>query len=225
VPRLGLPKGARPSGSACNGAMARREDLTPRMADMVPGVGFEPTSPRLHRGAFTRLASQAIRIGAADRNRTCVCAVAPHGSAIELRTRAQSRTRTCEAKRHLIYSQASLPLEYLCVIGRAGDLGIARTYVGGRLTVRTPHLAVSTRFQDGVPATPAEPSNFLDVSARFERATSTFGRRRSDPLSYETKLGLELRVPVEVVHPALVQIAGWKAPLGRKQLVERRLLR
>ena len=27
---------------------------------VVPGVGFEPTSPRLQRGAFTRLASQAI---------------------------------------------------------------------------------------------------------------------------------------------------------------------
>jgi hypothetical protein len=26
---------------------------------VVPGVGFEPTSPRLQRGAFTRLASQA----------------------------------------------------------------------------------------------------------------------------------------------------------------------
>jgi hypothetical protein len=35
------------------------KDLTPRMGDMVPGVGFEPTSPRLQRGAFTRLASQA----------------------------------------------------------------------------------------------------------------------------------------------------------------------
>jgi len=31
VPRLGLPSGARPSDSACNGAMARKEDLTPRM--------------------------------------------------------------------------------------------------------------------------------------------------------------------------------------------------
>ena len=57
--------------------------------------------------------------------------------------------------------QASLPLEYLCVIDGAGDLGIARTYVGGRLTVRTPHLAVPTRFQDGVPATPAEPSRVM----------------------------------------------------------------
>ena len=98
----------------------------------MPGVGFEPTSPRLQRGAFTRLASQAIQVGAADGNRTHVCAVAPHGSAIELRTLraqglvwrlhanrsgAQSRTRTCGARRHLIYSQASLPLEYLCVIG------------------------------------------------------------------------------------------------------------
>src|SRR5262245_7701215 len=39
----------------------------------------------------------------------------------------------------------------------------ARTYVGGRLTVRTPHLAVPTRFQDGLPATPAEPSGRLDA--------------------------------------------------------------
>ena len=36
-----------------------KKDLTPRMGDMVPGVGFESTSPRLRRGAFTRLASQA----------------------------------------------------------------------------------------------------------------------------------------------------------------------
>ena len=32
--------------------------LTPANT-VVPGVGFEPTSPRLQRGAFTRLASQA----------------------------------------------------------------------------------------------------------------------------------------------------------------------
>lgn len=122
-------------------------------------------------------------IGAADRNRTRVCAVAPHGSAIELRTRAQSRTRTCGARRHLIYSQASLPLEYLCVVlrmARATSRSPALVF-GGRLTVRTPHLAVPTRFQDGLPATPAEPSVFLDVPARFERATSAFGRRRSCP--------------------------------------------
>src|SRR6185503_9057674 len=96
---------------------------------------------------------------------------------------AQSRTRTCGARRHLVYSQASLPLEYLCGAGcggrtctcglrvmspascfcstphrGAGDSEVARTLVGGRLTVRTPHLAVPTRFQDGLPATPAEPS-------------------------------------------------------------------
>src|SRR5512145_2376450 len=40
-------------------------------------------------------------------------------------------------------------------------LAIARTRVGGRLTVRTPHLAVPTRFQDGLPATPAEPSDHV----------------------------------------------------------------
>ena len=38
-----------------------KKDLTPRMGDMVPGVGFEPTSPQLQRGAFTRLASQAYQ--------------------------------------------------------------------------------------------------------------------------------------------------------------------
>src|SRR6476646_7897404 len=57
--------------------------------------------------------------GAADRNRTRVCAVAPHGSAIELRTRAQDSN--LRSQRHLIYSQASLPLEYLCVNDGAGD--------------------------------------------------------------------------------------------------------
>src|SRR5262245_46080322 len=92
------------------------------------------------------------------------------------------------------------------------------------MTVRTPHLAVPTRFQDGVPATPAEPS-VLDVSGRLERATSAFGWRRSDPLSYETKLGLELRIPVEVVRPTLVQIAWWERALGSEQPLERRRLR
>lgn len=87
----------------------------------------------------------------------------------------------------------------------AGDLAIARTLVGGRLTVRTPHLAVPTRFQDGLPATPAEPS-LLDVSARFERAASAFGRRRSLQLSYETPLGFQLHIPVEIIHPALMQM-------------------
>src|SRR5262245_52352150 len=68
--------------------------------ELVPGVGFEPTSPRLRRGAFTRLASQAI--GTGSENRTRVFAVAPRGSAIELCPHcpgAQSRTRTCEARR------------------------------------------------------------------------------------------------------------------------------
>jgi hypothetical protein len=151
-------------------------------------------------------------VGAADGNRTRVCALATHGSAIELRTHrtqawcggcatnkagAQSRTRTCGARRHLIYSQASLPLEYLCAFARigAGDPAIARTLIGGRLTVRTPHLAVPTCFQDGLPATPAEPSVFLVVSARFERATSAFGRRRSRPSELRDEVRLRVACP------------------------------
>ena len=147
---------------------------------LAPGVGFEPTSPRLQRGAFTRLASQANSSWCGRReSNPCLRVVAQHafgmtttrGSAIELRTLipengAQSRTRTCEAHRHLIYSQASLPLEYLCGVGRGGRTctcvlrvmspvscccstprrwggrlcQITRTGIGGRLTVRTPHL-------------------------------------------------------------------------------------
>jgi hypothetical protein len=42
--------------------------LTPRMGDMVPGVGFEPTSPRFQRGAFTRSASQANWCGRRESN-------------------------------------------------------------------------------------------------------------------------------------------------------------
>jgi hypothetical protein len=38
------------------------------------------------------------------------------------RNGAQSRTRTCKARRHLIYSQASLPLEYLCRVGSGAGL-------------------------------------------------------------------------------------------------------
>jgi hypothetical protein len=135
---------------------------------VVPGVGFEPTSPRLQRGAFTRLASQAMSNWCGRReSNPCLCVVAQHafgmtatyGSAIQLRTLisrngAQSRTRTCEARRHLIYSQGSLPLEYLCGFGRGGRTRtcVLRVMspascccstprdVGGRLTVRTPHL-------------------------------------------------------------------------------------
>ena len=184
VPRLGLPRGPDPC-SACTEQW--RDGSDPREWK-VPGVGFEPTSPRLQRGAFTRSASQANSVGAADGNRTHVCALATHGSATELRTLrgAQGRIRTCRARRHLIYNQASLPLEDLCVVS-CGRSAVARSCVGGRLTVRPPPLRVPTRFQDGLPATPAEPS-VPDVSARIERATSAFGRRRPAPLSYETKL-------------------------------------
>jgi hypothetical protein len=166
-----------------HGAMARK-GLTPRIEDIGAWGRFRAhlsaaSTRRFHQISFPG----GIESGAADGNRTRVCAVAPRGSAIELRTRAQSRTRTCGARRHLIYSQASLPLEYLCVVlrmARATSRSPALVF-GGRLTVRTPHLAVPTRFRDGLPATPAEPSFFLDVSARFERATSAFGRRRSRP--------------------------------------------
>ena len=87
---------------------------------MVPGAGFEPASPRLHRGAVTRPAIQACCglgnprrrrhrqkaqhragravgnrrrnvFGATEGNRTPVCAWATRGSAIELRTQGAGR--------------------------------------------------------------------------------------------------------------------------------------
>src|SRR5215469_14911405 len=60
---------------ACpDGALSARE--------LVLGVGFEPTSPRLQRGAFTRSAFRAF--GADGGNRTRTTSVAPKSSAIEL---------------------------------------------------------------------------------------------------------------------------------------------
>ena len=56
------------------------------------------------------------------------------------------RIRTCRARRHLIYNQTSLPLEDLCVVA-AGDPAVARSCVGGRLTVRPPFA--STHFKTG----------------------------------------------------------------------------
>ena len=54
---IGFALGGQTLRLRVHGAMARRgSDPANRL---VPGVGFEPTSPRLQRGAFTRLASQA----------------------------------------------------------------------------------------------------------------------------------------------------------------------
>jgi hypothetical protein len=40
--------------------------------DMVPGLGFEPSSPVLQTGAFTRLAFQAYWCGLGDSNSCCL---------------------------------------------------------------------------------------------------------------------------------------------------------
>src|SRR5262245_53612788 len=80
------PKGVLRGPDPCSACTERWREGSDPTNWVVPGVGFEPTSPRLQRGAFTRLAAQAMRTGAADGNRTHVCALAMHGSAIELRT-------------------------------------------------------------------------------------------------------------------------------------------
>lgn len=65
------------------------------------------------RADLRSCASRRVGADAGNRNRTS--GVAPPRSALELRPRAQGRTRTCEAHRQPIYSRPSLPLEYLCV--------------------------------------------------------------------------------------------------------------
>jgi hypothetical protein len=184
-----------------HGAMARKKGLTPRMTGAWGR--FRATSPRLQRGAFNQISFPGeFTIGAADGNRTHVCAWATRGSAIELRTlvhRAGLEPAEPEGTWATTRPRCRLSI-CACWLNRAGDLAIARALVGGRLTVLTPHLAVPTRFQDGVPATPRNLPCYaesmpksLDVSARFERATPASGWRYSDPLSYDTKLGRAAR--------------------------------
>ncbi len=150
--------GARPC-SACNGAMARwvrpprRHGAWGRFRAHLSAA----SARRFHQISFPG----EFRIGAADGNRTHVCALATHGSAIELRTlvhRAGLEPAKHIGTRFTVRPRCRLSI---CASRGAGDLAIARTGVGGRLTVRTPHLAVPTRFQDGVPATPAEPSRVM----------------------------------------------------------------
>jgi hypothetical protein len=57
---IGFALGGQTLQLRVHGAMARREDLTPRMGDMVPGVGFEPTSPRLRRLGVAKLRLDAL---------------------------------------------------------------------------------------------------------------------------------------------------------------------
>jgi hypothetical protein len=86
VPRLGF-SGARPFSSACTKLCEK--GLTPRMGGGAWGRFRAHLS-----AASTRRCHQISfpgRDGAAGGNRTRVCAVAPRGSAIELRTQKQDR--------------------------------------------------------------------------------------------------------------------------------------
>jgi hypothetical protein len=84
-PELAWPRGARPLCSACT--ERGEKGLTPRIEDIGAWGRFRPhlsaaSMRRFHQISFPG----GIESGAADGNRTRVCAVAPRGSAIELRT-------------------------------------------------------------------------------------------------------------------------------------------
>jgi hypothetical protein len=144
VPRLGLPRG--PDPLAPRARSSGEKGLTPRMEDVGAWGRFRAhlsaasaswrSQASLGR-AITRSASQANRAqgwrgGCAQAKVVRPTGIEPmsarwHRAALPLSygrwsdgSGAQSRTRTCEARRHLIYSQASLPLEYLCRVGRGG---------------------------------------------------------------------------------------------------------
>jgi hypothetical protein len=166
APVFCFAQGARPSCSACSERW--REGSDPREWGGAWGR-FRAHLSAASTRRFHQISFPGGLDGAADGNRTRVGAWATRGSAIELRTLclsgAQSRTRTCGALGHLIYSQASLPLEYLCEFGCGGRTctcglrvmspascccstprrearATARSPApgfGGRLTVRTPH--------------------------------------------------------------------------------------
>src|SRR5262245_3452036 len=172
-----------------HGAMARR--VRPPRMDREWGGAWGRFRAHLSAAStrrFHQISFPGECDGAADGNRTHVCAWATHGSATEPRTLVH-RAGLEPAKPIGTWFTARPRCRWrICALLLRWVRAILRSpapRVGGRLTVRTPHLAVPTRFQDGVPATPAEPS-VLDVSARLERATPAFGRRCSDPLSYET---------------------------------------
>ena len=147
---------------------------------LVPGVGFEPTSPRFRRGAFTRLAFQALsKIGADGGNRTHTPWVAPRDSAVEPRPRRLVGRDGIEPPQQMrgVYSALGSPMPSLPSELEEGE------------GVRTLDREVGPAFEAGcVPPRATFPTDVkLDVPARFERATPAFEARCSRPLSYGTE--------------------------------------
>lgn len=56
------------TGESNSARRSCKDHLQPAAYPVVPGVGFEPTSPRFQRGAFTRSASQANWCGRRESN-------------------------------------------------------------------------------------------------------------------------------------------------------------
>ena len=127
------------------------------LSPVVPRVGFEPTSPRLQRGAFTRLASSAelVRTSGieplARRDRVYSAATAPacpYGTS-HVWLRAPGLHRAIAA-----YETAWVPnrptrakdAKALTPSLAAGTSAVSRMS-GGCLTCRSPHLVVPSRFE------------------------------------------------------------------------------
>ena len=151
-----------PAGRSC------KDHLQPAafpVLGLVPGVGFEPTSPRFRRGAVTRSAFQAgdcavvanwcgrgesnsfRRSGAPALNQSTTSAKpSVRGASPRIRT---SRRPTCRFHRRRFYKPV---------------VGQGRNGSGGGLRVRTPVHLGPLGFRDRLPATPAEPSSRKNAS-------------------------------------------------------------
>ena len=165
---------------------------------MVPRVGFEPTSPRLRRGAVTRSAFSAELERPAGNDPASsrwqrealplsygrvVCG-AGFEPAKDRAVGFTDRFRWPLGYPHAFGSREALS-RALPVMSRAGPRACLQQ-VGGSVRVRTPYLiGIRAGFQDRLPATPADAS-VLVVARGLEPRASRFGTECSVRLSYAT---------------------------------------
>jgi hypothetical protein len=150
--------------------------------ELVPGVGFEPTSPHLQRGAVTRSASQARRRELV-RTRRIELLSPEWRSSIEPINYVRRTFRWC-APEDLNLSSADLPVSETPVLQTGGRRGTLKLEEGEGVE---PSTVRSARFSRPVACRHAPPSEMV-VPARLERATPAPGKRCSAPLSYGTEL-------------------------------------
>jgi hypothetical protein len=176
--------GLEPASPACK-AGALPIELSSHQ-ELVPGVGFEPTSPRLQRGAITRSASQAV-LNWCGRGESNSFRRSGAPALNQSTTSAESSEKNWCAPEDLNLSSADLPVSQTPVLQTGGRRGTRSRMAEGEGV--EPSTRRSARFSGPVACRHAPPSELV-VPARLERATPAVGKRCSAPLSYGTKMDL-----------------------------------